>query len=549
MLSERTSLGSHAETILEAADALQRQDVAARIWGLDHTVWRDDPTEITNRLGWLTLNDQMQRQAPGLRKFAAEAQASGIEHVVLLAMGGSALAPEVYRATLGRAPGYPAFILLDSTMPGRVQAVTDAIDPAKTLFIVASKSGGTTEVLSYYRYFRALVEGAVEAGTVGDHFIAITDAGTILADIGRQHSFRRVFLNPSDVGGRFSGLSLFGLVPAALIGIDLSEFLNGVDAMRGLCGPQVPINENPGAWLGTVMGSLAKKGVDKLTLVTSPTLASFGLWTEQMLAESLGKDGAGIIPVANEPLSSPDAYGDDRLFVYLRLEGDENAVTDSHIEGLQAAGKPAVCLEMSDCNQLGGELFRWAFATVVAGHILGVHPFDQPNVQKAKDLTAESLRAYQSGGKLPPVEVSSSVDDLLSQVKPGDYLALLAYLPQSPQVDHALDSVRRSIQQRYHIATTAGYGPRYLHSTGQLHKGGPNSGLFLQLVQEVGEDVAVPGEPYTFGMLASAQARGDIRALQNESRRIARCQLGQDALKALNTLADSIARDAAGAQG
>ena len=543
MPSEITTLGTHTDTVQEAADTLQRNAVISRIWDLDYTIWRDDPAEISDRLGWLTISEEMRRQLPSLRAFAEEVRGSGIKHVVLLAMGGSALAPEVYRAALGSSPGYPEFIMLDSTIPDWVRRVSDAIDPASTIFIVSSKSGGTIEVLSFYRHFRALVEAAVGAEAAGGHFVAITDDGTVLDAMGKAESFRRVFLNPSDVGGRFSGLSLFGFVPAALMGIDLERFLDGVEAIRERCGPATPVKANPGAWLGTVMGALAKKGVDKLTLVTSPALASFGLWTEQMLAESLGKEGTGILPVAGEPLAPAGLYDDDRLFVYLRLQGDDNAVADAHIEAMQGAGHPTLCLEMSECADLGGEVFRWAFATAVAGHLLEVHPFDQPNVQQAKDLTGERLKAYERDGRLPPTETPESLETLLSQAKPHDYLALLTYLAQSPEVDEALTRLRRAVQARHRIATTAGYGPRYLHSTGQLHKGGPPSGLFLQLVGEQASDVEVPGRPYTFGVLATAQADGDISALQQAGRRVARCHLGPDPVRALEALAESVSPD------
>jgi glucose-6-phosphate isomerase len=550
MQSEQTSLGDHARTVMEAVDTLREHDIPARIWARDHTAWRNDPTEISNRLGWLTVNEQMRQQVPYLQDFAAEIRALGMEHVVLLAMGGSALAPEVYRATFGSALGFPTFTMLDSIVPGWVRAVAGQIDPAKTLFITASKSGGTVEVLCLYRYFRALVEASVGSDRAGGHFAAITDQGSDLEKLAHQESFRRVFLNPADVGGRFSGLSLFGLVPAALMGVDLDRFLESVEAMRQRCTRSVSLTDNPAAWVGTVMGSLAKHGVDKLTLVTSPSLASFGLWMEQMIAESLGKDGTGIIPIAGEPLVGPEAYGRDRLFVYLRLDGDENAETDAHMTTLQNAGHPTMRLEQEDHYALGGELFRGAFATAVAGHILGVHPFDQPNVQRAKDIAIEGLQAYLRDGRLPAIQVDDSVEALLAQVKPGDYFSLLLYLPQSAELDFAVHQLRRFVQERYHIATTAGYGPRYLHSTGQLHKGGPNSGLFLQLEGENPTDVAIPSQPYTFGVLANAQAQGDIRALQGAGRRVVRRRLlSTNPARELQALTSALTKSTAGPRG
>ena len=534
------SLGPYAEVVSKAGAALHAEDAITRVWRHDHTLWHDDPSEISNRLGWLDVNEQMRRESPALQAFTPRVRAAGIQHVVLLAMGGSALAPELYRATWGTAKGFPTFTMLDSTVPGQIRAVERAIDPAKTLFIVASKSGGTTEVQCLYRYFRGLVEQRLGPEAAGKQFIAITDEDTPLAETARRESFLQTFINPSDIGGRFSGLSLFGLAPAALMGVDLDAFLLSVERMRRRCGPSTSPQENPGAMLGVTMGSLAQQGVDKLTLVTSPALASFGLWVEQMLAESLGKDGAGIVPVANEPLTSPDQYGSDRLFVHLRLDGDDNAAADAHLTALEQAGKPVVRLAMADRNDLGGELFRWSFATIVAGHLLRVNPFDQPNVQRAKDLTLQELAAYEQDGRLPSVDVSSSIGPLLAQARPGDYLALLAYLPQSPQADGLLHRIRAFVLRRHHIATTAGYGPRYLHSTGQLHKGGPNTGLFLQIVAEAGEDMPIPGRPYSFSVLANAQAQGDIRALQSHQRRTARLRLTGDHLAALQGLVDSI---------
>ena len=539
---DQASLGPpHAAVVSKAAAALHTGDAIARIWQHDHTLWRDDPTEISNRLGWLDVNERMRRESPTLQAFASQVLASGVRHTVLLAMGGSAFAPELYAATWGTAEGFPTFTMLDSTVPGQVRAVEGAISPAETLFIVSSKSGTTTEVQCLYRYFRAVVEQHVGADAAGERFVAITDDDTPLAEMARRESFLRTFINPSDIGGRFSGLSLFGLVPAALMGIDLDAFLLSVEGMRQQCGPAAPLRENPGAVLGMTMGSLAQQGVDKLTLVTSPTLASFGLWVEQMLAESLGKDGTGIVPVANEPLAGPKQYGSDRLFVHLRLDGDDNAEADAHVAALEQADKPVVRLAMADRNDLGGELFRWSFATLVAGHLLRVNPLDQPNVQRAKNLTLQELATYERDGELPTIDVSGSMGPLLEQARPGDYLALLAYLPQSAQVDALLHCIRSLVLGRYHIATTAGYGPRYLHSTGQLHKGGPNTGLFLQLVAETGKELPIPGSPYSFDVLAKAQAQGDVRALQGHQRRIARLQLTGDPVTALQSLVDSIA--------
>ena len=341
----------------------------------------------------------------------------------------------------------------------------------------------------------------------------------------REHGFRRVFRNPADIGGRYSVLSYFGLAPAALAGLDIARLLERADRMREQCAPSVPDRENPGALLGATIGSLALEGRDKLTLVTSPSIAGFGLWAEQLIAESTGKEGRGIIPVAGEPLMDPACYGHDRLFVYLRLEGDDNAPTDAAIAAVEASGQPVERLKLQDPYDLGAEFFRWEFATAVAGAVLGIHPFDQPNVQQAKDQTIAMLREHSESGRLPNVDAPGSIAGLLSTAKPGDYLAIMAYIRQTPETDMALADLRREIAERHGIATTLGYGPRFLHSTGQVHKGGPDSSLFLQLTADYRADIPVPGESFTFGVLAQAQALGDLKTLLALGRRVARIRL------------------------
>ena len=534
------TLGEHAPIAQEAIALLQRDDVAARIWRKDHTVWRPDPTGITDRLGWLTAPETMSEQAPALESFAHDVREAGFRQVVLLGMGGSSLGPEVLRQTFGSAPGYPELLVLDSTVPGWVRSVTDAIDPAHTLFIVSSKSGGTLEVTSFYRHFRSLVEPLVSADAAGGHFVAITDSGTSLEKMAERDGFRRTFLNAPDIGGRFSVLSYFGLVPAALIGLNVARLLDRAHRMSEACASWMRGPENPSLWLGAVMGALAKKGLDKLTLVTSPAMAAYGLWVEQMLAESLGKEDTGIIPIAGEPAAEAGVYGRDRLFVYLRLAGDDNAATDAHLEAVETAGHPVLRLEIADRYDLGGEFYRWEFATAVAGAILGIHPFDQLNVQAAKDLTQQVLADYPERGRFADLAVPDSVEALLYQAEPGDYLALLAYLPQTTETDRLLDELRRLVMERHGIATTSGYGPRYLHSTGQLHKGGPASGLYLQLTGGPDANIPIPGQTFTFRVLAQAQALGDIQALQKRDRRLARYHLGSDPAAGLRQLIDSL---------
>ena len=536
------SLGSYLSDVEAAVADLQQRDVVGRIWRREHTLWKPDPREITDRLGWLTVTDLMCEQLLALEAFAEEVREAGFNHVVLLGMGGSSLGPEVLRQTFGSADGYPELVVLDSTVPAWVQEVTKAIDPAKTLFLVSSKSGSTIEPLSFYKHFRRLVEQKVEKKKAGRNFVAITDPGTSLERLGKEDGFRRIFLNPPDIGGRYSVLSYFGLVPAALAGIDTAALLDRADCMRKGCASFVPVHDNTGACLGAIMGVLALQGRDKLTLVTSPSIGSFGLWVEQLIAESTGKESKGISPIAGEPLVDPTHYGEDRLFVYLRLEGDDNAVIDAAIDGLESSGQPVVRLELRDRYDLGAEFFRWEFATAVAGTILGIHPFDQPNVQEAKDLTARVLRKHQSSSKLPQVEATSSVGKLLAGAKPGDYLAIMAYIRQTPEVDRALTDLRRRVIARYGIATIVGYGPRFLHSTGQLHKGGPATGLFLQLTTDHEKDLPIPGKPYTFGMLADAQALGDLQALQALGRRVARVHLDSDHEAGIRRLDEELAQ-------
>ena len=548
-------LGGYLPAVETALAGLQEREVTGRIWRHDHSLWKPDPTEISNRMGWLTVTGLMSEQVPAIEAFAEDVREAGFRHVVLLGMGGSSLGPEVLSESLrggsqsqesrkdsGNAGGYPKLILLDSTVPAWVLAVTGAIDPARTLFIVSSKSGSTLEPNTFYAYFRGLVEGALGKERAGGNFVAITDPGTPLEALALEHGFRKVFLNPPDVGGRYSVLSYFGLVPAALIGVNIGELLDRANSMKEGCAARVPAQENPGAWLGAVMGTLAgTEGRDKLSLMTSPSISTFGLWVEQIIAESTGKEGKGIVPVAGEPIVGPEHYGDDRLFVYLRLKGDQNAETDAAMERIASSGQPVVRLDMSDTYQLGAEFYRWEFAIAVAGHILGIHPFDQPNVQGAKDMTDRVLQEYQSSGSLPQMNGGIPPDSLLVEAGPGQYLAILAYLNQTPEMDKALTELRARLMKRYRIATTMGYGPRYLHSTGQLHKGGPNSGIFLQLTAGHERDVPIPGRPYSFGLLADSQALGDLQALAGSGRRALRVRLGRDQVGDIHRLAEKLA--------
>ncbi len=529
------TLGDYQSLVQSALDELDSAHVVSRIWEGDHRVWSQDPTEIEDRLGWLTLPQKMGRQVDHLVDFGSEVKEAGYTSVVLLGMGGSSLGPEVLRRTLGSAPGFPQLRVLDSTLPAWIDAVNKAIDPARTLFLVSSKSGTTIESNTLCSYFRQCVADVVGEGAAGQSFVAVTDPGTPLEDLGSRAGFRRVFPNPPDIGGRYSVLSSFGMVPAALLGIGLKDFLRRAALMQQDC-REANTGANPGARLGAIMGSLARNGRDKLTLITSPALDGFGLWVEQLLAESLGKSGRGIIPVAGEPALPLDRYSSDRLIVYLRLQGDDNDHSDSLVSELSAA-HPSVQLELTDRTDLGAEFYRWEFATAVAGSILGVHPFDQPNVQGAKDKTDLVLQHLEDTGALPRVDAMQSVESLMSMAESGDYLAILAYLPDNREVCQAVTFFRQQLTEKYGIPTTAGFGPRYLHSTGQLHKGGPNSGIFLQLTADHAADIPVPGRSYSFGSLADSQSTGDLQALLELGRRAGRIQLGSDPASGIRELA------------
>jgi len=526
-------------TVDSALEVLASDHVVQRLWAKDYRLWKPDPKEITDRLGWLTVHDLMREQLAALRRCAATAKAMSITDVVLLGMGGSSLGPEVLRMSFPARKPSPRFWVLDSTVPGWVREVTKAITPARTLFLVASKSGGTVEVLSLFAHFRNLVAKA-KMNRGGDQFVAITG----LEKMARDHGFGQIFTNPADIGGRYSVLSLFGLVPAALLGLDVPRLLDRAAGMAERCKAQTPVESNPGAYLGAVMGSLAKTGRDKVTIIATPALATFGLWVEQLLAESTGKEGTGIIPVAQEPVLNPAAYGTDRVFVYLRLKGDTNTALDRRVQALGKAHHPVLQFNLHDRYDLGAEFFRWEFATAVAGHLLNIHPFDQPNVQESKDNTNRVLGQFQSTGRLPELQGSSpsqAAQELGSRLQAGAYVSILAYTTPSRPFEAAVRWLRTTLVSRHHVTTTFGYGPRYLHSTGQLHKGGPNTGVFLELVDRMTPDLAIPDKPYSFGTLAKAQAAGDVESLQAHHRYTVRVQLGSNHAATVEAIAAALA--------
>ncbi len=528
--------------VLDARESLVRHQVVERLWSKDHRLWKPEPAEIANRLGWLTLPGDMRTHLQALKTLTVTARKEGIRDVVLLGMGGSSLGPEVFRASFGSKKGAPRLWVLDSTVPGWVRLVTKSIHPAHTLFLVASKSGGTIEVMSLFAHFWKLVAGA-KGNRGGQQFIAITDPGTGLETMARDHGFRQIFSNPPDIGGRYSVLSLFGLVPAALIGLDISRLLERAGAMANRCHEGRMAEDNPGAYLGLAMGVLAKAGRDKITILASPPIDAFGLWAEQLLAESTGKESKGIVPVAQEPVLVPSVYGSDRFFVYLRLKGAKNQTLDRQVHALTRAGHPVLTFALRDRYDLGAEFFRWEYATAVAGHVLGIQPFDQPNVQESKDNTRRVLDGYQSTGRLPEPVVSNAAEaavQLAGQLQAGAYVAILAYTTPSKPFETAIRRLRKELVQQHHVTTTFGYGPRYLHSTGQLHKGGPASGVFLELVDRMTPDLPVPAQTFSFGILAKAQATGDLESLQAHGRPAIRVMLGANPAATVNAIASRL---------
>jgi transaldolase/glucose-6-phosphate isomerase len=525
----------------------QAADFACRVWRKDPTLWSPKPVpEITDRLGWLHLPETMHEQVDEFAAFAKGIKNEGIRDVVLLGMGGSSLAPEVFHRTFGNADGSPRLTVLDSTHPAAVRGVEAQIDLRCTLFLVSSKSGTTTEPLSFFRHFWQRLNQMTQIP--GHHFVAITDPGKPLVNLADERKFRRVFLATPDVGGRYSALTALGLVPASLIGVNVHRLLDRAWTMAEACAFCVPGSDNPGLTLGATLGELTVAGRDKVTFIASRSVAAFPSWVEQLIAESTGKDGKGIVPVASEPLGSTEAYGADRLFVSLRLEREPDNGLDSTLRALQAAGHPLVSIQLADKADLGQEFFRWEFAVAAAGAALGIHPFNQPDVELAKQLAREAMKKGNSGTGVGVKSVSASKPDelrrairnWLDEAPAGNYVAIQAYLAPTAATTAHLENLQRVVRDRSKLATTLGCGPRFLHSTGQLHKGGPNTGRFLQLVDDPADDLAVPETGYTFGALIRAQALGDYQALVQRNRRVLRVNLGRDVAGGLEQIAEVV---------
>jgi glucose-6-phosphate isomerase len=540
---------------------LEAMGFAERLWVKDATLWStsaDEQAAIRSRLGWLTSPTLMREYASDLKSFATEIRRLGFSNIVLLGMGGSSLAPEVISRTFGSKMGFPDLSVLDTTDPLAAKNTVARLPLSRTLFVVSSKSGSTVEVLALYKFFRGQVD-ASKPPKSGQHFIAITDPGSPLEKLAKEAGFRRTFLNHPSIGGRFSVLSFFGLVPAALIGVDIDRLLERAGEMVDACGDAVATAENPALVLAALIAGFTQKGRDKLTLVLSDRIRSFGLWLEQLIAESLGKDGKGVVPVDLEPLGRPDAYGKDRLFVSTILSGDP---PDPALDALEAAGHPVYRITLNDPYDLGAEFFRWELATAAAGSLLGVNPFDEPNVAQAKEATQAVLAAYKKSKRLydwpvdceedgirlltnqatKPASVTDGLGEFLGRAKPGDYVALLAYLTPDHETTDALQRLRLLIRDRLRVATTVGYGPRYLHSTGQLHKGGPPTILAIELTGDDKEDVAIPGESHSFAALKAAQALGDLETLRKANRHVIRLHLGGRAPTAIEKVAGMVSK-------
>ncbi|MFQ5913933.1 MAG: bifunctional transaldolase/phosoglucose isomerase [Nitrospinota bacterium] len=556
-----------ASQVKKALEDWRLSGKVRRLWARDASLWTG--SDEGSWLGWLGITEDLLAHCQHLRDIADDARNEGFSHALLLGMGGSSLCPEVLKMTFGKFPGHPELFVLDSTDPAQIKAFESKVDLASTLFIVSSKSGATLEPNLYKQYFFERVKGVVGPDKAGERFIAITDPGSKLEKIAESDGFRRVFHGVPSIGGRYSALSDFGMVPAAIMGMETLRFLDRADEMAVSCSSCLPAEDNPGVVLGAALGVLAKGGRDKVTLVSSPGIRDFGAWLEQLLAESTGKEGKGIIPVDREPLGPPGVYGEDRVFVYVRLQSAPDEVQEQGVAALERAGQPVIRISVADPYDLGQEFFRWEIATAVAGSVLGINPFNQPDVEASKVATRELTAGYEKRGSLPPetpvlnengirlfadennaasVAAAAGGDKSLvgylrahlSRLKAGDYFALLAYIGMNEDHEERLQALRRAVRDRLRVATCLGFGPRFLHSTGQAYKGGPNSGVFVQITCDDAEDLHVPGQKYTFGVVKAAQARGDLHVLAERNRRALRVHLGSDVPAGLATLGAAV---------
>ncbi|MBI2999804.1 MAG: bifunctional transaldolase/phosoglucose isomerase [Deltaproteobacteria bacterium] len=550
------------------------QEKGRRLWQGDKSLWSG--ADEDRWLGWLRVVDGRRDYREHLQHLVEDVRRAGFKHALLLGMGGSSLCPQVMAETFGKTEGFPELSVLDSTVPAQVQALEKNVDLKQTLFIVSSKSGGTTETQVFKQYFFAKAQQLFGDAQAGSRFIAITDPGTKLQQMAKADRFRHIMLGEPSIGGRYSALSNFGVAPAAIMGVDVPEFLDRAEIMVHSCAPSVPAESNPGVVLGVIMGVMARRGADKVTFVTSPGIAALGGWLEQLLAESTGKQGRGLIPVAEERLGPPEVYGSDRLFVYLRLRRAPAPEQEGTVAALERAGRPVVRIDLGEAMDLGQEFFRWEIATAVAGSLIGINPFDQPDVEASKVATRRLTAVFEQTGQLPEETPLSSEEGMslyadlknadaiqaaaraksfgallaahLSRIRPGDYFAVNAYLEMSEKNRRELDAIRHAVRDAKRVATTLGFGPRFLHSTGQLHKGGPDTGVFLQITAEDAVDLPIPGQKYTFGLLKHFQARGDFEVLAERGRRLLRVHLGADVPAGLRRLGDLVRSALGGAR-
>jgi transaldolase/glucose-6-phosphate isomerase len=556
-----------ASSVKTAIDDWRANGKVRRLWQRDASLWTG--SDEANWLGWLGITEEQIEQSDSLKKVTEDAKSGGFAHVLLLGMGGSSLCPEVLRMTYGKISGYPELHVLDSTDPAQIRSFEKIIDLAKTLFIVSSKSGSTLEPNIFKQYFFEQVKKAVGAEKAGSRFIAITDPGSKMQQVAEADKFRHIFYGLPSIGGRYSALSNFGMVPGAIMGLDAKKFLDRSEEMVEACASCVPVEQNPGIVLGLILGSAAKTGRDKVTIVASPGIFDLGAWLEQLLAESTGKQGKGIIPVDREALGNSEIYGNDRVFVYLRLETAPDAQQDAKITALEKAGHPVIRIAVNDNYDLGQEFFRWEIATAAAGSVIGINAFNQPDVEASKVATRNLTSQYEKTGSLPPekpiledkgvklftdeknaselAKASGSNKSLagylkayFARVKAGDYFALLGYIQMNESHEQSLQAIRHLVRDKKHVATCLGFGPRFLHSTGQAYKGGPNTGVFLQITCDDASDLPVPGQKYTFGIVKAAQARGDFQVLAERGRRALRVHLGADLESGLKTLAAAV---------
>ena len=559
-------LGQTAKPVQDTLNEWRDGGKVRKLWNGDISLW--SATDESQWLGWLHVVDGQRDHEEHLQHIVDDVRRGEFKHALLLGMGGSSLSPEVMRRTFGEQDGFPELLVLDSTVPAQVKSFERKIDPRQTLFIVSSKSGGTTEPNVFKQYFFDKVQKVLGSDKTGSRFIAITDPGTKLHKLAKADRFRHIIHGVPSIGGRYSALSNFGMVPAAIMGVNVPLFFDATEIMVHSCGSSVPPEVNPGVTLGVIMGTLARQGRDKVTIITSPRISTLGAWLEQLIAESTGKVGIGLIPVDNESLGPPGVYGPDRLFVYVRLSAKPSVEQDNAVAELETAGHPVVKIALDEAMDLGQEFFRWEIATAVAGSILGINPFNQPDVEASKVATQKLTKAYEESGKLTeaaplikegdlslfadpkyteslrratsPKSVKGYLAAHLGQIRQGDYFAVNAYVEMNAENGQELQGMRHAVRDAKHVATTLGYGPRFLHSTGQLHKGGPNTGVFLQVTSEDAEDLPIPGQKYTFGILKRFQAEGDFEVLAERGRRVLRVHLGPDVKAGLTKLRQMI---------